>query len=63
MIPTTQQKNVSVTRLAKVNTQQKIRDLGSWNKMEGALSYLIGSGIITESDIPMDAENLTIVRI
>lgn len=31
--------------------------------MEGAESYLIGSGIITESDIPMDAEDLTIVRV
>lgn len=31
--------------------------------MEGAVSYLIGSGIITEPDIPMDAEDLTIIRV
>jgi hypothetical protein len=48
------------------NAQQDTRDLGSWNKKgetEEAVSYLIGSGIITESDISMDAEDLTIVRV
>lgn len=40
--------------------------LRSWNKkgeMEGAVSYLIGSWIITEPDIPMDAEDLAIIRV
>jgi hypothetical protein len=61
MISTRQQRNVSVTRSAKVNAQQDTRSLGL-EEDEGAVSYLIGSRIITESDIPMDTENLSIVR-
>lgn len=50
-----------MTRSAKVNAQQDTRSLGL-EEDEGAVSYLIGSGIITESDIPMDTENLSMVR-